>query len=102
MTTLYVLWLFFAAFFFYFAYLHWRQSGDDIREFKIRNRDPDTQDAGPEADISQANLDFAQDFNRYLESANQHNRSRHRAAAIGYAVSGAVALISMGMLLFLS
>ncbi len=102
MATLYILWLFFAAFFFYFAYLRWRQSGDDIREFKIRNRDPDTQDAGPEAGLSKANLEFAQDFNRYLETTNQHNRSRHRAAAIGYTVSGVVALISMGMLLFLS
>jgi Flp pilus assembly protein TadB len=102
MTTLYILWLFFAAFFLYFAYLNWRQSREDIRKFTIRNRDPDTQDAGPDADISQANLDFAQDFNRYLDSVNQHNRSRNRAAAIGYTVSGAVALISMGMLLFLT
>ncbi|MFQ5924266.1 MAG: hypothetical protein ACE5M4_15625 [Anaerolineales bacterium] len=102
MATLYIVWLFFAAFFLYFAYLHWRQSMDDIREFTIRNRDPDTQDAGPEAGPSQANIEFAQDFNRYLDSVNQHNRSRHRTAAIGYGVSGVVALISMGMLLFLS
>ena len=102
MATLYILWLFFAAFFFYFAYLNWRQSMEDIREFNIRNRDPDTQAAGPEAGLSEANLEFTQDFNRYLESANQHNRSRHRAAAIGYAIAGAVSLISMGMLLFLS
>ncbi len=102
MTTLYILWLFFAAFFLYFAYLNWRQSREDIREFTIRNRDPDTQAAGPAAEISQANLDFSQDFNRYLDSVNQHTRSRHRAAAIGYTVSGAVALISMGMLLFLT
>ncbi len=102
MATLYILWLFFAAFFFYFAYLNWRLSGEDIREFKIRNRDPDTQDAEPKANLSQANIEFSQDFNRYLETVNQHNRSRHRAAAIGYTVSGVVALISMGMLLFLS
>jgi hypothetical protein len=102
MTTLYILWLFFAAFFLYFAYLNWRQSREDIREFTVRNRDPDTQGAGPDPSLSQANLDFTQDFNRYLDSVNQHNKSRHRAAAIGYSVSGAVALISMGMLLFLS
>jgi hypothetical protein len=102
MTTLYILWLFFAAFFLYFAYLNWRQSREDIREFTVRNRDPDTQGAGPDPNLSQANLDFAQDFNRYLDSVNLHNRGRHRAAAIGYTVSGAVALISMGMLLFLT
>ena len=102
MATLYILWLFFAAFFFYFAYLHWRQSGDDIRDFNIRNRDPDAQDAEPETSLSEANLKFTQDFNRYLDSVNTHNRSRHRAAAIGYGVSGVVALVSMGMLLFLS
>ncbi len=102
MTTLYILWLFFAAFFLYFAYLNWRQSREDIREFSIRNRDPDAQAAGPAAEISQANRDFSQDFNRYLDSVNQHNRSRHRAAAIGYTVSGAISLLSMGMLLFLT
>ena len=102
MTILYVLWLFFAAFFLYFAYLNWRQSSEDIREFQIRNRDPDAQDAVPEANLSQANINFSQDFNRYLDSVNQHNRSRHRAAAIGYTVSGAISLLSMGMLLFLT
>jgi len=102
MTTLYILWLFFAAFFLYFAYLNWRQSREDIREFSIRNRDPDAQPAGAAAEISQANRDFSQDFNRYLDSVNQHNRSRHRAAAIGYTVSGAISLLSMGMLLFLT
>lgn len=100
MTALYPIWLFFSAFFLYFAYMHWRQSQEDIRQFTIRNRDPDAQGQPPEQGISQANLDFAQDFNRYLDSVNSHNRSRHRAAAIGYAVSGVVALISMGMLLF--
>jgi hypothetical protein len=102
MATLYVLWLFFAAFFLYFGYINWRQSKEDIREFQIRNRDPNAQDAPPEASLSQANLDFTQDFNRYLDSVNQHNRSRHRAAAIGYTISGFVALVSMGMLLFLA
>jgi len=102
MTTLYILWLFFAAFFLYFAYLNWRQSREDIREFSIRNRDPDPQAAGPAAEISQANREFSQDLNRYLDSVNQHNRSRHRAAAIGYTVSGAISLLSMGMLLFLT
>ncbi len=51
MTTLYILWLFFAAFFLYFAYLNWRQSREDIREFTIRNRDPDAQATGPAAEI---------------------------------------------------
>lgn len=100
MSTLYPLWLFFAAFFLYFAYIHWRQASEDIREFQVRNRDPETQDEGPEAELSQGNLDFARDFNRYLDSVNQHNRSRHRAAAIGYTISGIVAMVSMGLLLF--
>ena len=100
MTTLFPLWLFFAAFFFYFAYVHWRQSTEDIREFTIRNRNPDAQDLAPEAGLSDSNVEFAHDFNQYLDSVNQHNRSRHRAAAIGYAISGLVALLSMGMLLF--
>lgn len=100
MATLYPIWLFFSAFFLYYAYVHWRQSQEDIRQFTIRNRDPEAEGGSPEAELSQANLNFAQDFNRYLDTVNAHNRSRHRAAAIGYAVSGVVALISMGLLLF--
>jgi len=100
MSALYPVWLFFSAFFLYFAYVHWRQSSQDIRHFAVRDRDPEKQDKGPEAELSEANLEFAKDFNRYLDSVNQHNRSRHRAAAIGYAVSGIVAMASMGILLF--
>ena len=99
MTALYPIWLFFAAFFFYFAYMHWRQSTEDIREFTIRDRES----GGTEplqADLKEANETFVEEFNRYLASVNKHNRLRHRSAAIGYAISGVVALISMGMLLF--
>lgn len=100
MAALYPIWLFFAAFFLYFAYLHWRQSQEDMRQFAIRSREPDAEGAPAEAGISQANLDFAQDFNRYLDSTNKVNRSRHRAAAIGYLISGVMALVSMAVLLF--
>ena len=100
MSALYPVWLFFSAFFLYFAYVHWRQSSQDIRHFTVRNRDPEKQDQGPETELSEANREFAQDFNRYLDTVNQHNRSRHRAAAIGYAISGIVAMASMGILLF--
>ena len=100
MSALYPVWLFFSAFFLYFAYVHWRQSSQDIRHFTVRNRDPEKQDQGPEPELSEANREFAQDFNRYLDTVNQHNRSRHRAAAIGYAISGIVAMASMGILLF--
>lgn len=100
MAVLYPIWLFFAAFFLYFAYVHWRQSGQDIRQFTIRNRNPDEEGEDPAAGLSQANLDFANDFNRYLDAVNESNRGRHRAAAIGYGVAGVVALVSMGMLIF--
>jgi len=102
MAALYPIWLFFSAFFLYFAYMHWRQSQEDMRRFTIRNRDPDAQGEAPDAGITQANLDFAQDINRYLDSVNKLSRSRHRAAAIGYLISGVLALVSMGILLFAS
>jgi hypothetical protein len=37
-----------------------------------------------------------------LASINKYNRNRHRTAAVGYAVSGIVSLVSMGMLIFSS
>ncbi len=72
MSALYPVWLFFSAFFLYFAYVHWRQSSQDIRHFTIRNRDPEKQEQGPAAELSEANLEFAQDFNRYLDTVNQN------------------------------
>lgn len=101
-TYLYPLWLFFTAFYLYFAYVNWRQSSEDIRQFTIRDRNPDAQDQTPESGLSQANIEFAHDFNRYIGSVNQHNRSRYRAAAVGYFISALIALASLGILLFAS
>lgn len=101
MTYLYPIWLFFAAFFLYFAYVSWRQSTDEIRPFVIRKRGPEGQPASEtDQGLSKANQDFVREFNEYLASVNKHNRARQRAAAVGYAVAGVVALISMGFFLF--
>ena len=100
MTYLYPLWLFFAALFFYFAYVHWRQSSMDIRPFQFRQRDANPEPVGAEAEMSTANMEFARDFNNYLTTVNTHNRSRHRAATIGYFVAGVTALASMFFVLF--
>lgn len=100
MVYLYPLWLFFSAFFFYFAYVHWRQSSEDIRPFKVREAEPNPESGDSPSTISQANMRFAKDFNLYMDGVNKHNRSRHRAAALGYFISGVVSMISMGMLLF--
>ena len=98
MIYLYPIWLFFAALFFYFGYVHWRQSNEELRPFQFRERD--TNPGGERPALDQANVEFVRDFNNYLEKINSHNRSRNRAAAVGYFVAGVVALISMAILLF--
>ncbi|MCK4791478.1 MAG: hypothetical protein KAV87_47540 [Desulfobacteraceae bacterium] len=100
MTYLYVVWLFFSAFFFYFAYINWRQSAEGIRPFRFRDRSPysGTEEVAPE--LHQANIDFVDDFNAYLESINKHNSSRQRAAAIGFFIAGVISMASLFVLLF--
>lgn len=97
MIYLYPIWLFFTAFFFYFSYVNWRQSSEELRPFTIRDSGPEGEAAGG---LESANTEFARQFNLYLASVNRHNRARHRAAAIGYFVAGLTALFSMFMLLF--
>jgi hypothetical protein len=99
MEFFYLLWLFFTAFFFYFAYINWRQSGEDIRPFQFRKRGLDSDD-DPEAEISEANVRFAHDFNAYLTTVGDLNTKRHRAAAVGYTVAGILSLVSVFLLLF--
>ena len=99
MNYLYPVWLFFTAFFFYFAYINFRQASADIRPFTFRKhgRDPDDK-AGDE--ISEANVRFAHDFNAYLDTVNSANARRHRAAAAGYSVAGILSMASVFIFIF--
>jgi hypothetical protein len=99
MTYIYPVWLFFTAFFLYFAYINWRQSGEDIRPFQFRKRGLDPNE-DPEAEVSEANVRFAHDFNAYLSTVSDHNTKRHRAAAVGYFIAGLFSLVSVFLLLF--
>ena len=81
MTVLYLLWLVFAAVFFYFGWVQWRQMGQEIRPFQIRERE------GAEAQDSM-NPDVSNDFNQYLEKINTENRNRSRVATITFFIAG--------------
>lgn len=98
MSLTYPIWLFFSAFFFYYAYAHWRESEVQVRPFTIRDRgEPGTPPLDPV--LAEANSEFVREFNDNLAKANRAGRARHRAAALGYGLSGLVALASMFMLL---
>ena len=101
MTYVYPVWLFFAACFFYFAYIHSREGAQQVRPFTIRQRD--APEAGSDIDpmLAEANKQFVSEFNDYLKSVNRLNYARHRAASIGYTLAGVIALASMALLLFL-
>ncbi|HSR46806.1 MAG TPA: hypothetical protein VLL77_02345 [Anaerolineales bacterium] len=96
MNVIYPIWLFFAAFFFYLAFVNWREAAVELRPFAIRNRE-----GGPETEpaLAEANKEFVREFNAYLSGVNKGNRGRHRAAAVGYALSGLIAMVSMFLML---
>jgi hypothetical protein len=102
MTYAYPIWLFFAAFFFYFAYIHWREGGQQVRPFVIRQRDNPEAGAPVDPVLAEANKQFVKEFNDYLKGVNTLNHSRHRAAAVGYTLAGIIAMASMALMLFLS
>ena len=93
----YPVWLFFAAFFFYNAYAHWREGEVAIRPFVVREKPGEK--PGPQSKLADANQDFVREFNAYLTSVNKTGRGRHRAIAIGYTLSGVIALASMFLIL---
>lgn len=95
MAYLYPIWLFFAAFFFYSAYIHWRESGQEIRPFMIRQRDTTQGDTKTDPVLAEANKQFVGEFNAYLGGMNRLYKSRHRAAAIGYILAGVICLLAM-------
>ena len=95
----YPIWLFFAAFFFYLSYVNWRETKAEIRPFVIRNREVAPNPAGPDPLLAEANKEFVREFNAYLTGVNKAGRGRHRAAAVGYGISGLVAMVSMFLLL---
>ena len=97
-TYTYPVWLFFAAFFFYNAYAHWREGEVAIRPFVVRDR-PGEKGAAAKGALSEANQEFVREFNAYLESVNKAGRGRHRAIAVGYSLSGVIALASMFLIL---
>jgi len=99
MSLTYPIWLFFSAFFFYYAYAHWRESGVEVRPFTIRSRGEDAAGPAPDPVLVEANSEFVREFNANLARANRASRGRHLAAAVGYGLSGLVALASMFMLL---
>ncbi|HET7011816.1 MAG TPA: hypothetical protein VFI11_13650 [Anaerolineales bacterium] len=96
MSLAYPIWLFFAAFFFYYAYAHWREAEVQVRPFMIRSREGS---GVVDPDLAEANQAFVVEFNANLARANHASRGRHRASAVGYMLSGLVALVSMFMLM---
>lgn len=97
-TYTYPVWLFFSAFFFYNAYAHWREGEVAIRPFVVRDR-PGEKGGAAASKMAEANQEFVREFNAYLTSVNKTGRGRHRAIAIGYGLSGLIALASMFLIL---
>lgn len=95
MSYTYPIWLFFSAFFFYFAYIHWREGEAQIRPFALRNRWPPAHDPA----LDEAAQEFVSSFNENLALVNRSSRRRHRAAALGYGLSGVIALASMFLIM---
>jgi len=99
LTYTYPVWLLFAAFFFYNAYSRWREAKLPIRPFVVKGDAAEGVGGEPASGLAEAGVEFAREFNAYLESVNRASLRRHRAMGVGHALSGVVALISMLLVL---
>ena len=87
---LYPIWLVLAAVFFTFAYQQWRLIDQEIRPFRLR-----TGAGTGSEEISE----FVHDWNQYIDQMNANMKTRHRVSMAGFAIAGALSLISMFMTL---
>jgi hypothetical protein len=94
MQYLYPIWFFFAAVFSYFAYVHWRQSNVSIRPFTARGLE---EGKGKDSEAAPLIAEFVRDFNKYLATANETNRSMNRNATIMYFVAVVVSVLALFM-----
>jgi hypothetical protein len=98
LTYTYPIWLLFGAFFFYNAYARWREAHLPMRPFVAKGA-AEGKAGEPASGLAEAGAEFVREFNAYLDSVNRASLRRNRAMAVGYALSGVVALISMFLVL---
>lgn len=88
MTFLYLLWLIFAAIFFYFGWTSWQNMKSEIRPFKVREGEGGEGEGGLDPAMST-------DFNQYLAKINKENHARNRNATVAYFIAGGISLFSL-------
>ncbi|MEW6568803.1 MAG: hypothetical protein AB1449_11695 [Chloroflexota bacterium] len=83
----------------YNAYAHWREETPPFRPFDVEERSGEEKGAGAVSKPTAANRELVREFNAYLTGLNQASLRRRRAMAVGYALSGIIALASMVLIL---
>jgi uncharacterized BrkB/YihY/UPF0761 family membrane protein len=91
MNVIFPIWFLLAAIFAYLAYMQWRLSQDELRDFVFRDRD------GGEPESEELSRETIEQFNNYLEMQNFRNKKNHQTSAIGFFVAAFLSLVSMFM-----
>jgi hypothetical protein len=92
MQIFYLVWFLVAAVFSYFAYVHWRQWNSSIRPFTARGLE---EGKAKGSDAATLIAEHVRDFNKYLETVNETNRSMNRNATIMYFVAVVVSVVAL-------
>ena len=90
------IWLVFAIIFLCLSGVHFFQLGKKIAPFQVSQRplaQVTVKIAG--ADVDKPLNDFAEEFNKYLDSYNKSTSKQNRIAGIGYLVASIVSIFSM-------
>ena len=94
MTYLSIIWGIFTLIFLVLGSLHWRWSYRNVAHLQIKQSLP----SGVEVHIEMAGINFVQfadNFNSYIDDYNQSTKKQNRFQAFGYWVASLTAIVSL-------
>jgi hypothetical protein len=86
-----IIWFFFMAVFFYLGYAYWRNSQNEIRRFFIRDKPKEGEEGYSSFQAIEA---FIEQFNSYLDTVNNNNKSQNMISSAGFFLAGLASLIA--------
>jgi hypothetical protein len=91
----FLVWIFIALAFFYFAFIFWQYSNTPLREFTVRIKGEDSENVALDEEKMALITDVQEDIGGYINAANIQMSTRYRIGAMGFIIAGLTAIVSI-------